>query len=142
MDERCGHGDALAHAFGVFADQLPLTAVEFEQRDQIAGSFARDLLRQLVHPADEFDELEAGQMVEQKCFIRNESDALLDLHVSFGHGQPEQFDGAGGRRRETHQHADGGGFSGAVRAEKSEETSSRDTEIQAIDCGFISVDFP
>ena len=37
VDQRRGHGDALAHAFGIFGDQLLRGAVEFEQLQQLAA---------------------------------------------------------------------------------------------------------
>src|SRR5216684_1766780 len=47
--------------------------------------------RQSVHTAHEFQELRAGEAVEQQRFIRNQSDALLDLEALVLQGHAQQL---------------------------------------------------
>ena len=43
MDQRGGHGYALAHAFGIFGDQFFPAAVQLEQVQQFDRRVAREL---------------------------------------------------------------------------------------------------
>ena len=57
MDQRRRHGDALAHAFGIFGDQLPALVREFEKSSSSSARWRRQAPVEAVHAADEFEEL-------------------------------------------------------------------------------------
>ena len=85
MNQRGGHGNALAHAFGVFADDFAV-GLELEEVHQFAGAFDGGGARQTVHSADEFEKLDAGQTVEEERFVGDEADSLLDFQFVLGRG--------------------------------------------------------
>ncbi len=57
VDERSGHGDPLAHTFGVFGNQFAALTTEFEKVEQFSGAGAGEIARQGVHAAGEFEEI-------------------------------------------------------------------------------------
>ena len=101
VDQRRRHGHALAHALGIFGDQL---VARSPSSSNSSSSSRRALPRhravQPVDAADEFDELAAGEMIEQQRFVGHQADLLLDLERLLRHGQTQQRDGArvGGAR--------------------------------------------
>ena len=141
MDQRRRHGHAFAHAFGIFGDQLVARAVQLEQFQQLIRAFLRHAAVQPVDPADEFDELAAGEMIEQQRFVRHQADLLFDFERVLRHGQTHQRDGACSGRSQAHQHFDGGGFAGAVGPQESEKAAARNRERQPIHGGLVAVDF-
>ena len=54
--------------------------------------------RQAVHAADEFEELDAGEAVEEQRFIGHQADALLDLEFLCGQRVAEDLDARRYRR--------------------------------------------
>ncbi len=139
--KRRGHRHALAHAFRIFRDQLLRHVAELEQIQQLIGAGARHGAIQTIDPADEFDELAAGKMIEQHGFIRHQADLLFDVERPLGHRQSQQLNAAGSGRRQAHQHFDGGGFAGAVRSQESEEATLGNGEREAVDGGLVAVYF-
>ena len=96
MDERRGHGDALAHALGVFGDQFAAFGLHFEKLQQPACPRDGGGAVQPVHAADEFQKLGARQAVEQQRLVGHQADAPLDVQfVARAGGMPSSLDGAG-----------------------------------------------
>ena len=56
----------------------------------------------------------------------------FDFQFVGGHGQAEQFHTAGGSRDQARKHADRGGFTGAIGAQKTKERSARDGERKTV----------
>ena len=81
-------------------------------------------------------------MVEEQRFVRYQPDQTFDFDGLVRHAAAEHLDLTRSRRRNPHQHANCGRLSGAIRAEKAEETTARNLERQAVHRGVIAVNFP
>ena len=77
--------------------------------------------RQPVHAAHEFQELHAGEAVEEQRFVGHQADALLDLEFLLRQAEAEDFDRAAIRRDQPRENADGGGLPRAVGSQEPEE---------------------
>ena len=139
VDEAGGHGNPFSHSFGIFGDELFAFVREFEEFKEFGGAGFGEGLGEGVHAADEFEELLAREAVEEEGFVGDEADALFDFYFAGGHGEAQEFDGAGVGADEAGEHADGGGFAGAVGAEEAEEGASWDGEGEAVDGGFAVI---
>ena len=81
VDEGGGHGDALAHAFGVFADDFAV-GLKLKEVHEAAGALDGLRAREGVHAADEFEELDAGEAVEEEGLVGDEADLLFDFEFA------------------------------------------------------------
>src|SRR5215831_10960284 len=117
MDERSGHGDALAHALGVLADHLALDG-KFEHTEEVSGALAGGQTVEAIHAADELQELRAAEAVEEQRFVRHQANTTLDLELLFGKLEAKDLDGTAAGRNEAGEHTNRGGFTGAVGPEK------------------------
>jgi hypothetical protein len=133
-------GSSLAHALGVFGDDLAV-GMELKEVHQTVGALDGHRTRQAVHAADELQEFDAREAVEEQRLVGNDADAAFDFEVLLGQTIAQEFHRAAIVRNQTGENADGGGLTGAVGAEKAEERSARHLEIDAIDCGLGSVVF-
>jgi hypothetical protein len=131
MNQRGGHGDALAHALGVFGDDFAV-GLELEEIHQASCALDGDGPRQAVHAAHKFQKFRAGEPVEQQRFVGDQADAALDFKILFGQTIAQQFDRAAIVRDESGENADGGGFARAIGSEKAEEGPARHFQVDAI----------
>ena len=141
MDQGSGHGDTLAHSFGILGDQLPAVFLQLEQPEQGPRPLARYGPRQPIHAPNKFEKLATGQAVKEQRLIGHQSNTLFDLQRLAGHRHAEQLDRAGRRRNQSGEHPDGGRLARAVRTEKAEEAAALHGEAQSIHGWFVSVDF-
>ncbi len=80
-------------------------------------------------------------MIEKQRFVGYQPDTPFNFDGVLRHRQAQQFDAPRCRRRKPHQHADGGSFTGAVRAEESKKRTSRNFQVEAIHRGFRPINF-
>ena len=83
-----------------------------------------------VHLADELQDLAAAQVVVENRIVRQIPDAPLQLDAIRLAIEPVDRDRAAARNQNAHQHADGGRFAGAVRAEEAEHLAPLDGEFE------------
>lgn len=83
VDEGGRHGDAFAHALGVFGDEFAAGIGEFKEVDEFAGTFGGERLGESVHAADEFEVFGSGEAVEEEGFVRDKADALAGAEAGF-----------------------------------------------------------
>ena len=131
VDQRGGHGHALAHAFGIFADDLAV-GLELKEVEQAFGALDGGRTREAVHAADELQEFGAAEAVEQQRLVGNQADAPLDGQFFGRHAIAENFDGAAVGRNESGEHPDGGRFARAIRTEEAEEGTAGDLQCDAV----------
>jgi hypothetical protein len=145
VDEGSGHGDAFAHALGVFGDEFAAGAGEFEEIDEFLGAFEGDGAWEAVETADELEVFRASEIVEEEGLIGDEADALAGAEAGFGlvgvDGLAEEEHLTGGGLSYAHEHFDGSGFACAIGPEEAVETALRNRKAQAIDGGFWAVAF-
>jgi len=93
-----------------------------------------------LHPPDEREIFACRQVVEQRQIFRHHTDVLLYRERAFRIADifAEDVHVTAARREQTREHLDGCGFSRAVRAEKTVETTGLDPQIQFIDCAKLS----
>ena len=95
-----------------------------------------------VHPAHEFQELDAAQTVEEQRFVRHQSDSrFLISNSSPGSLKPRISMLPPSLGNQSGQHPDGRRFPRAVGTEEAEEGSPRHFQVHAIDGGFETVRF-
>ena len=90
------------------------------------------LFRDAVDAAEEVDVLFHGQVVVERKFLRHVADVLLDGFRLRGDVQPADRRAARSGLQQAAQHANGGGFARAVRAQESEDFAAADVEIDMI----------
>src|SRR5579871_5768883 len=90
-------------------------------------------LRNAVDAAEEIDVLFHSEVVVEREFLRHVPDVMLD-GFRLGHDvESADRGGAGGWQKQSAEHADGGGFSGAVRSEEAEDFAAPDVERDVVD---------
>jgi hypothetical protein len=85
-----------------------------------------------VHAADEAEVLGCGEAAEESESFGDYSDLAFDFNWVGGGVEAEDLDAAGGWGEESGEHFDCGGFSCAVGAEKTEELTGSDGEIDVL----------
>jgi len=127
VDEGGSHGDAFAHAFGVFGDEFAAGGGEFKEVDEFAGALGGQRLGERVHAADEFEIFGSSEVIEEEGFVRDEADALAGAEAGIGlmgvDGFAEEEDFAGGGLSYPHQHFDSSGFPCPVGSEEAIEAA-------------------
>ena len=86
-----------------------------------------------VHSREKVDVLLYGEIVVERKLLRHVADVFAHLLGFDGHIQALDQSAPGGGRQQSAQHADGRGFSGSVRAQKSEDLPLADLQGNVID---------
>src|SRR6266851_1007489 len=83
-----------------------------------------------MHLSGEADDLAAAQIVMKDGFVGQIADATLDLDAVLKTIETVNSRGTGSRSENAHEHPDRGGLTRAIRAEKCEDLSVRDGQIE------------
>ena len=106
---------------------------EARHAQHVLLAFRAHVFGDAVNPAEEVDVLFHGEIVVERELLRHVADVLADLFgilgdVEAGHGAP-----AGGGRQQPAEHADDGGFAGAVGTQETEDLALVHLEGDVID---------
>jgi len=120
VEQGARHGQLLLHAAAPGADVIAAAVVQAKALQQFFR--ARPALRgiHVPHAAVKLQVILGGQALVQAGVLQQRAALFADL-VTTGAGiQAKHLGAPGGRLQQTQQQANGGGFSGAVGAEKAE----------------------
>ena len=132
VDERAGDGQLLLHAAGVAADLLVGGVLQLKQR-QVFFNVA--LAACSVHPVDirhEIEVIHAGEAFVHVERVRDVTKAALGRDGIARHVDAVEHNTPAVGRKDAGEQLDGGGFAGAVGANKAEHLALLDLHIQAI----------
>ena len=132
VDHRAGQRQTLLLPAAHRASQLLLAVLEVVLLDQLIDPSPRLHARDVLHGRQEFQVLAHRQVLEQRELLGHVADAGAQLLGLFRDAQTQHFDVARRRREQSAQHADGGGFSGAVRAEEAIDMTTRNVQIDIV----------
>src|SRR5690348_14089664 len=138
VDDGGSERQFLLHAVRIISDEGFWAVGELHEVQQLVGAPLSRRAIQSIHTPDELQILGTGKSFEKTHSLRNHSNLTFNLDGMRSKVQSEQFDAAGCRCKQAGKHFDGGGFSGAVRPEKTEELSRGHLEIHAVDSGEVS----
>ena len=127
-----GHGEFFLHAVGVVGDQRLGAIAELHEIEQLGGALSGDFAIEAVHAADEIEIFRAGEASEKREAFGNDANLAF-----YGDGIGDEIGAENGHapfagREQAGEHLDGGGFSGAIGAEKSEELAGSDGQIDVV----------
>ena len=125
------------HAVGIVGDHGFRPVRKLHEFQQLFAAFARGLLVQAVHAADEMEIFRSREPLEKSHALRHHADLALHFNRLRGEIQAQQFHASRGRRKQPSQHFDGGGFSRAVGAEESEKLSRGHAQIHFVHRGQL-----
>src|SRR4029077_17618277 len=101
--------------------------------EQLGGALGRCGAVEAVHASGEAEELCASEASEQRHAFGNHSDLALDFDGVSVEIDAENFNSPGTGREQSGEHLDRGGFPRAIGAEKAEELSGGDAQVDAVD---------
>ena len=135
--ERAGDGDALLLTAGKFGGIAFFKLLDFEQREQLVHAFANARLIPLEHFQTESDVFIHRHMRPERVILEQEADVALvrrQVDALFGieNRRAVDEDAAAGRRFQPGDHAQGGRFAAAGRAEQGDEAAILNLQIQIL----------
>src|SRR5580704_14025881 len=133
---RC-QGELLLHAVGVVGDELFVLVRELHEIEQLGGAPGGGYPVEAIHSSGETEELSTGETSEQSHAFGHDANLTLDVDRMSVEIEAEDFDLAGTGRQQSCEHLDRGGFPRAVWAEKAEELSGRDAQVDTVDCNQL-----
>src|SRR5262249_47659893 len=132
MYDRRGEGHALTQSDGKGG------AERIQDRFQPAYLNGPLEVRRSINAGEELEVFTDRQILVHRELLRHIADTLFDLAPLAEHVESGHTAGAARRRENAGQHPDGCGFSGAVRAEKSEDLSFTYPERDVIHCDKVA----
>src|SRR5262249_12542978 len=130
-DERRRQVEAPPHSARVGADQPAAGLVQIERGEQLSRPLARRRSTEVVEPPDQLEVLEAGQVLVDPGVLAREPDLLANSRRVADDVEADDSRRALVRRQQGGQDPDRSRLTGAVRAEKPEDASGLDAEVDA-----------
>ena len=119
---------AAAYPSREIADEVILTVRKFHERKELVNALFQSLFRHTVEDAVQIKIFKGGEVFIQRRILKDNAKGAPH-HIGIGDGiLPVDANGPGSRVQERREHFDGCGLPGAVRTEKSENTSFFDGE--------------
>ncbi len=132
MDHGHRQRQALTHTQRQATGQAVGLAAEVEAREHLLHARATPFGRQVEQPCVQVEVLPHGQLAVQRKRLGHVADPLAGLHVMRVHRLAEQQRLALAGWQQTGEHFHGGGLAAAVRAEKAEDFTAGNAEIDLI----------
>jgi hypothetical protein len=129
VDDGCGEGELFLHAVREVGDELLGFAGKVHEFEELFAALESGGVVQAVHLADEAQVFGGGEASEESHAFGNDADLALDFERVRGEIEAEDLNAARGGGEQAGQHLDGGGFAGAVGAEKAVELTLGDVEV-------------
>ena len=132
MDHRRRQGQTLLLATAHGPGQLFLAVTEVVALDKLIHPTPGLRTVQPVHGGKELQVLAHGEVLEQRELLGHVADPQAQCFGLFGYAQAQHLDLAVAGRQQAAQHADGGRFAGAVRAEETVYVGPRHGQVHAV----------
>ncbi len=131
-----GDGDALAHPGRIFFDEFIGAVLDLHALDQFIDAFLRHRWWDVIQRREIFQVFTAAQLpVNAALACQHGAQTPPDFVRLFDDIEAIDLGRAAGGLEQGAQHADGGGFSCAVRSQQTEDFAALDLQVHAIDGG-------
>ena len=136
VNERLRETGAVAVTFGKSVDCLLGDGLQEAGLDHFLDRFLLSLAGETAHFGNPLQEAGHGHVVVERSGLGEVADLAFGLFGVVDHGDAADFDAAGGGGEEAGDHAHGGGLSGSIGSEESEDFALVDGEGQVVDGHF------
>lgn len=141
VHEGAGHGEALAPAAGEEGGAAVEVGLEVGEGDEFFAAGFEFGAVEAVEASVELEVFEGGEFVVEGEFLGHIADEAFDLFGGLFDVEAGDFGGSFGGFEDAAEHADDGGFAGAVGAEEAKDGAFGDVEGDVVDGGEVAEAF-
>src|SRR5215471_16211878 len=137
VQEAAGDLKAALHAAGELFDDGVFALPQLEKLEEHFRTFVADFARDVVEDAVKFEVFGGGEVAVEAGVLKDDAELLADFVGLTPGVESIKFEATAGRREQSGEHFDGGGFASAVGAEESKDFAGGDVEGDDVNGGEV-----